>query len=86
MRIQTQIKKNLLDIEERKYRGYYTTLIIISLTFVGILVSLFAMKEIGEQYQTLLYLFFMIPLLILYYAFDCERKAEEAIQKIKRLK
>lgn len=79
-----EIKKNLLDIEERTNRSYYTALIIIALTATSIIIALLTW-HVTEPYHLFLYFLFGIPAWLLFKAFECESRANAAVEKIRKL-
>lgn len=78
-----QIKKNLLDIEERTYRNYFLTSIIVSLSIISILVGLSAVAY--ERYASLLLLGTLLPIYLLFKALDLKKRADEKIESIRCL-
>lgn len=78
------LEKNLLDIEERTYSGYFTTLIIASLTVITILTGLLTAPAL-YSYRPLLLLVLIIPLWTFHAAFGYKNRADATIERLKRL-
>ena len=82
-----QIRKNVLDIEERNFRTYFTTSIIIAFTILSIVISLMLYSDVLQKESSTLWMVGGTPIAVLVWmAFDYKNKANEKLNQIKKLK
>jgi hypothetical protein len=80
------IRKNILDIEERNFRHYFTTCLIIAFTTLSIIISLFAFSEISKKYFLFLFSVGGVAILLQTYLSIFYRDlANDRLNKIKKL-
>jgi len=79
------IQKNLLDLEERKYRMYFTTQLVSGLALFSIFVSVLNFVPANAKYYEILLLFGWFSMIVFLTSFTHNEKADEKIEEIKQL-
>jgi len=79
------IQKNILDIEERNCRLYFTTQLVAGLTLFSIYATLLNIVSPESRYYPIFQLFGWISILLIITSFIHNDKADEKVEEIRHL-
>jgi hypothetical protein len=81
-----QLRKNVLDVEERKYRNYFTTCVIIGVSIlIPIVIVLLTQPTLGIEVRYILFISLIFPAILFQLAFEYRSKAEKKLKEINEI-